>query len=168
MARRPSPLRNQLARYQNARNSSVVAAVLKPADADRSLFEVAWDVLKSQAFPLEVTDAAGLAECLTRSKPFGAAQAAGWVAGVLDAKFAYPLKEDELPDAKLLALDDDVIAALGADSVWYANSDDHPLAAFRESARGFGWSPVTRATFDVVVVARDRGLDLVLAAVDED
>ncbi|MBS2549997.1 hypothetical protein KGQ19_24335 [Catenulispora sp. NL8] len=161
-------MENRLARYQAPRKSKVLASVLKPADASRSVFEVAWDVLSRQAFPLEVTDAAELAERMTRSEAFGAAQAAGWVAGVLTASFAYPPAKDELPDAKLCALDDDVVAALGADSVWHANADGHPLPVFNESGRGFGWSSITRATFDVVVVARGSGLDLVLASFDED
>ncbi|WP_194896282.1 hypothetical protein [Catenulispora pinisilvae] len=161
-------MQNRLARYQAVRKSNVLASVLKPADASRSVFEVAWDVLRSQAFPLEVTDAADLADRMTRSEAFGAAQAAGWVAGVLTARFAYPPAKDELPDPKLCKLDDQVIAALGADSVWHANSDDHPLPVFRESGRGFGWSAITCATFDVVVVARGNGLDLVLASFDED
>jgi hypothetical protein len=166
MAKKPSPLPNRLARHRADRRSGVVAAVLRPADADRSLFEVAWDVL-NRASPLEVTDLAGLAECLTGQPAFTSAQAAGWVAGILGGSLAYESATDPLADPKLVALEADVVAALGPDAVWHANGD-HPLPAFHDARLGGGWSPVIRATFDRVVVARGNGLDLVLARADED
>jgi hypothetical protein len=146
-----------------------VAATLRPADEDRSLFEVCWEVL-NPVCPLAVEDADELAERLTERPPFGSAQAAGWIAGILGTTLAYPSSPDPLTDPKLRGiedLEDEVIAALGPDALWYANGE-HPLPALRPRRSGHGWSPITRATFDLVIAARGNGLDLVLARVDED
>jgi hypothetical protein len=165
MAKKPSPLQNRLARHQ-ARSAGVIAAVLQPADASRSLFEVAWDLL-NRLCPLEVADAAELAECFAQHPAFSSADASGWVVGVLGASLAYPSTADPLADPRLIALETGVVAALGPDAAWAANGD-HPLEQFRDGRRERGWSPVIQATFDRVVVARGNGLDLVLARADED
>lgn len=166
MAKKQALLKNRLARHLTKGEMGVVAAALRPADEDRSLFEVCWDVL-SPAYPLAVSDADGLADCFTGRPPFGSAEATGWVAGVLGAGLAYPSSGDPLADPKLRAIEDDVIAVLGPDAVWHSNGD-HPLPAFRGCRSERGWNPITRATFDLVVAARGNRLDLVLARVDED
>jgi hypothetical protein len=167
MAKKPSPLKNRLARFQADKRSGVVAAALLPADESRSLAEVVWSVL-SQDTALAVSDAAELAECLTDRPAFGSAEASGWVAGLLAGSLARPDTADPLANPTLRALDEEVIAALGPDAVWYA-SGDHPIPAFRtgRGSRG-GWRPILDATFDRVVAARGNGLDLVVARVDED
>lgn len=166
MAKKQAPLKNRLARHLTTGDVGVVAAILRPVDERRTLFEVCWDVL-SPVRPLAVADADALAERLTEQPLFGSAQATGWVAGLLGTGLAYPSGRDPLADPKLRALEDEVIAALGPDAEWYANGD-HPLQALRPRRSERGWSPVTRATFDLVVAARGNGLDLVLARVDED
>ncbi len=166
MGKKRTPLKNRLARYLTTGEVGVVAAALRPADADRSLFEVCRDVLRPVC-PLDMADADDLAERLTERPRFGSAQAGGWVAGILGTGLAYPSSADPLADPKLRALEEEVIAALGPDAVWYAN-DEHPLPAFRPRRSASGRSPITRATFDLVVAARGNGLDLVLARVDED
>lgn len=166
MAKKKAPLKNRLARHQTTGNVGVVAATLRPADEGRSLFEICWEVL-NPVCPLAVADADELAERLTERPPFGSAQAAGWVAGILGTTLAYPSSADPLTDPKLRGLEDEVIAVLGPDAVWYTNGD-HPLPTLRPPRSGHGWSPITRATFDLVVTARGNGLDLVLARVDED
>jgi hypothetical protein len=166
MAKKQAPLNNRLARHVVDKRSGVVAAALRPADEDRSLFKVCWNVL-GRVCPLAVADADGLTERLTEQSPFGSAQATGWVAGILGTGLVYPSSADPPADPKLRALEDEVIAALGPDAVWYANGD-HPLPAFRPRRSSRGWSPITRATFELVVAARGNGLDLVLARIDED
>lgn len=166
MTKKPTPLPNRLARFQAARNSGVVAAALQPADESRSLFEVAWDVLIGTS-QTEVSDPSALKERFAGRSAFSSEEATGWVAGVLGGSLAFPSATDPLADPKLRALDTDVIAALGPDAVWYANGD-HPLPAFRGGRGERSWSPVMRATFDLVVLARGNGLDLVLARTDED
>jgi hypothetical protein len=166
MAKKQSPLKNRLARHQTTRNVGVVAATLRPADENQSLFEVCWKILNS-ACPLAVADTDELAQHLTQQPPFGSAQATGWIAGTLGTPLAYPSSSDPLADPKLRTLEEEVIAALGPDAVWYTNGD-HPLPAFRPPRSECGWNPLTQATFDLVIVARGNGLDLVLARIDED
>lgn len=166
MAKKTAPPKSRLARHLTTGDVGVVAAALRPVDEGRSLFQVCWDVL-SPVCPLAVADADGLAELLTERPPLGSAEATGWVAGLLGTGLAHPSGGDPLADPKLRALEDDVIAALGPNAEWYANGD-HPLPELRPHRSGRGWSPVTRATFDLVVAARGNGLDLVLARVDED
>ncbi|NUP42363.1 MAG: hypothetical protein HOY76_36360, partial [Streptomyces sp.] len=48
---------------------------------------------------------------------------------------------------------------------WLANSG-HPLPG--RAAGGRGWSPVTTATFDLLVAARGADLDLVVLRAQED
>ena len=166
MAKRPAPLPNRLARYRSARNSGVVAAALQPAAESRSLFEVAWDVL-NRASEMEIADATELEERLKRQPQFGSAEATGWIAGVLGGSLAFQPTANPLDDPKLRAIEAEVVAALGPDALWYTNSD-HPLPAVRAGRGGRGWASVMRATFDLVVLARGNGLDLVLARTDED
>src|SRR2546421_6967168 len=82
MAKKQSPLKNRLVRHVTTGKVGVVAAALRPADEDRPLFEVCWDVL-NPVCPLAVTDADELTERLTERPPFGSAQATGWIAGIL-------------------------------------------------------------------------------------
>ncbi|MCQ4082303.1 hypothetical protein NGB36_17250 [Streptomyces sp. RB6PN25] len=93
-------------------------------------------------------------------------QATGWVAGILGTGLSYPSSSDPPTDPRLRALQDEVIAALGPETVWYANGD-HPLSSLRPCRSERCWSPITRATIDLVVAARGNGFDLVLARVDE-
>lgn len=143
-----------------------MAAALQPVDESRSLFEVAWDVL-SRTSEMGIADAAELEERFIRRPAFSSAEAAGWVAGVLGGSLAYSSAADPLGDPKLRALETEVVTALGPDAVWHANGD-HPLPAFRGGQGERGWSTAMQATFDLVVLARGNGLDLVLARTDED
>lgn len=52
MAKKPSPLKNRLARQVTRRGVGVVAVALRPADERRSLFEFCWTVL-NRVCPLE-------------------------------------------------------------------------------------------------------------------
>lgn len=166
MAKKQAPLKNRLARHLTTGDLGVVAAALRSADEDRSLFEVCWDVLNSVC-TLAVADADDLTERLTERPPFGSAQATGWIAGILGTGLAHPSSADPLANPKLRALEDEVIAALGPDAVWCVNGE-HPLSALRPRRSERGWSPITHATFDLVITARGNGLDLVLARIDED
>ncbi|WAL69185.1 hypothetical protein ORV05_15915 [Amycolatopsis cynarae] len=163
MAKKRASLKNRLARHQTARDVGVVTAALRPADGDRSLAEVCWDVL-NPVCRLVVSDADELAQCLTVR--FHSAQATGWVAGILGAGLAYPSRADPLADPDLRALEEEVIDALGPDALWCASGDYEQSALHGRQLRG--WNPVTRATFDLVVAVRGNGLDLVLARTDED
>lgn len=168
MAKKPAPLKNRLARFQTDKRSSVVAAALQPADESLPLPEVVWRVLSQVPVELAVADPAELAECLTGRPSFSSAEATGWVAGVLAGDLVRPGDADPLADPVLRALEQEVIAALGPDAVWYANGE-HPLPALRTGRAGRGgWQPIVDATFDLVLAARGSGLDLVLARAEED
>ena len=166
MAKKPSPLRNRLARHQADRHSRAYTALLTPTDEDRSLFEVAWDALRRSDL-FDIADADALAERFTWLPAFDSAAATGWIAGILSGSLAYPEATDPLSDPKLCALEADVIAALGPKARWYANGG-HPLPGLVPAGKSQGWWPITTATFDRAVVARGNGVDLVLACTDED
>jgi hypothetical protein len=97
------------------------------------------------------------------------AEARGWILGALAMDLAYGNDEDEaaiLADVELCALADEVFLELGA-ATWWVNSD-HPLRRFRHDDDGWGWSEITTATFDLVVLARSDEHDMVLVRTGED
>lgn len=167
MAKKRSPLKNRLARFETAGCHGVRVAVLRPEASGLSIGDVCWQLLQPVC-PLEVADASELTELLERRPPFTSAEEAGWVLAALDGDLVFDRDDDALMnDPKLRSIEDDVIAALGPDARWYTNGD-HPLKRFRRDGRCRSWASVTRATFDLVVAARGNGLDLVLVRTEED
>lgn len=169
MAKKRGPLKNRLARFVTTGDQGVQVAALRPEDIGKPIGQICWELLRPVC-PLEVADTAELTERLERRPTFTSAEATGWVVGALAGDLVYGSDEAEnalMDDAKLRAIEEEVIAALGPDAHWYTNSD-HPLPRYRRARRRRSWEPITRATFDLVVAARGNGLDLVLAQTAED
>ncbi|WP_406349280.1 hypothetical protein OHA44_37060 [Streptomyces sp. NBC_00144] len=166
MAKKKSSLKNRLARFQAAGRLEVASFQLDTGGL--SLADICCRLIR-QVAPLEDEEAARLTECLQGEPTFTADRATGWVVGMLAADLAYGTSADNalMDDARLRAIEDDVIEALGPDAHWYATGD-HPLSRFRPAGSGRGWMSLTPATYDLLLAARGNGFDLVLFRTQED
>jgi hypothetical protein len=169
MAKKRGPLKNRLTRFATPPGRpGVKVAALRPEDSRRSIGEICWELLRPLC-PLAVAGAAELTDRLERWPAFTSAEATGWVVGALADRLVHGYEPADalMDDPRLRAIEDEVIAALGPDAYWRANSN-HPLRRFRGTGDGWSFDSITRASFDQVVAARGNGLDLVIVRTAED